>query len=135
MKALSPAAPLHRPEDALCRFASALFAAAGLGPDKADVAARLLVLTDMLGRRTHGLAQCPDKGRPHQSRRISTLRRRHFKIHDIILFENIGAAGLVRKAASLTGEHKGWKPHVLASALKKRGVDYRIDVVPAAPRL
>ena len=34
------------------------FAAAGLDPDKADCLARLLLLTDMMGRRTHGLAQC-----------------------------------------------------------------------------
>src|SRR3954469_17271600 len=59
MNAPSPPAPLRRPEDALRRFASTLFAAAGLDPDKADVVARLLVLTDMLGRKTHGLAQSP----------------------------------------------------------------------------
>ena len=41
------------------RFAAALFAAAGLDSDKGEVVARLLVLTDMLGRKTHGLAQCP----------------------------------------------------------------------------
>lgn len=40
-------------------FASALLGAAGLEPDKARSVARNLVLTDALGRRTHGLAQCP----------------------------------------------------------------------------
>jgi LDH2 family malate/lactate/ureidoglycolate dehydrogenase len=59
MNAHSLPAPLRCPEEALCRFASTLFAAAGLDPDKADIVARLLVLTDMLGRRTHGVAQCP----------------------------------------------------------------------------
>lgn len=41
------------------RFAASLFAAAGLAPDKAVSVARLLVLTDAMGRATHGLAQCP----------------------------------------------------------------------------
>ena len=59
MDAHPPTTPQRRPEDALRQLASALFAAAGLDPEKADVVARLLVLTDMLGRRTHGLAQCP----------------------------------------------------------------------------
>ena len=36
----------------------ALFTAAGLEADKADCMGRLLLLTDMMGRRTHGLAQC-----------------------------------------------------------------------------
>ncbi|MDR3400970.1 MAG: Ldh family oxidoreductase [Chthoniobacter sp.] len=44
--------------DTLTHFAASLFAAAGLGADKAESVARLLVLTDMLGRATHGLAQC-----------------------------------------------------------------------------
>ncbi len=47
-----------RPHDALGRFAAGLFAAAGLEADKADCVARLLLLTDMMGRPTHGLAQC-----------------------------------------------------------------------------
>lgn len=50
---------LRRPEAALRALASALFAAAGLDRDKAQTVARLLVLTDMLGRKTHGLAQVP----------------------------------------------------------------------------
>ena len=40
-------------------FASALFKAAGLDADKATTLAQLLVLTDALGRRTHGLAMAP----------------------------------------------------------------------------
>lgn len=48
----------RRPPEALERFASGLFAAAGMEADKAESMARLLVLTDMMGRRTHGLAQC-----------------------------------------------------------------------------
>ena len=42
--------------DRLERFATALFAAAGMDADKASRVARLLVLTDAMGRRTHGLA-------------------------------------------------------------------------------
>jgi LDH2 family malate/lactate/ureidoglycolate dehydrogenase len=45
--------------DRLTDFATALFAAAGMEHAKADVVGRLLVLTDMLGRRTHGLAMAP----------------------------------------------------------------------------
>ena len=41
------------------RFAASLFAAAGLASDKAAAVSRLLVLTDAMGRGTHGLAQCP----------------------------------------------------------------------------
>ena len=41
------------------RFASALFGAAGMDADKASTVARLLVLTDAMGRRTHGLAMSP----------------------------------------------------------------------------
>lgn len=40
-------------------LAAALFEAAGLDTDKALAVARVLVLTDALGRRTHGLAQAP----------------------------------------------------------------------------
>ncbi len=40
-------------------FARALFAAAGMDADKAATTARLLVLTDAMGRRTHGLAMAP----------------------------------------------------------------------------
>jgi len=42
----------------LTDLASRLYAAAGLDEEKATVTAQLLVLTDMLGRSTHGLAQC-----------------------------------------------------------------------------
>lgn len=40
-------------------FAVALFAAAGMERDKAEMVGRTLVLTDMMGRRTHGLAMIP----------------------------------------------------------------------------
>lgn len=45
--------------DALTRLTGDLLAAAGMEQEKADTVARLLVLTDMLGRRTHGVALCP----------------------------------------------------------------------------
>lgn len=44
---------------ALEDFAQALFVAAGMAPDKARSVSRLLVHTDAMGRRTHGLAQAP----------------------------------------------------------------------------
>jgi len=40
-------------------FAQALFEAAGMDADKAATVAQLLVLTDAMGRRTHGLAMVP----------------------------------------------------------------------------
>jgi L-lactate dehydrogenase len=40
-------------------YAQALFTAAGMDTPKAEVLARLLVLTDAMGRRTHGLAMAP----------------------------------------------------------------------------
>jgi LDH2 family malate/lactate/ureidoglycolate dehydrogenase len=40
-------------------FAQSLFEKAGMEADKAESVARLLVLTDAMGRRTHGLAQAP----------------------------------------------------------------------------
>ncbi len=40
-------------------FAQSLFATAGMEADKAQSVARLLVRTDAMGRRTHGLAQAP----------------------------------------------------------------------------
>jgi LDH2 family malate/lactate/ureidoglycolate dehydrogenase len=43
----------------LTLFATELLAAAGMDDDKARTVARLLVLTDMMGRRTHGLAMVP----------------------------------------------------------------------------
>lgn len=43
----------------LTAFTVALLAAAGMDRDKADTVARLLVLTDTMGRRTHGLAMVP----------------------------------------------------------------------------
>ena len=43
----------------LTRFAAALFNAVGMDADKSETVARLLVLTDTMGRRTHGLAMAP----------------------------------------------------------------------------
>ena len=45
--------------DALTSFAASLLSAAGMDDEKAHTVARLLVLTDMMGRRTHGLAIAP----------------------------------------------------------------------------
>jgi LDH2 family malate/lactate/ureidoglycolate dehydrogenase len=45
--------------DSLDAFACALFRATGMDDEKADAVGRLLVLTDMMGRRTHGLAMSP----------------------------------------------------------------------------
>ena len=50
---------LHYPITALEDFGAALFVAAGMDADKAATVARLLVLTDAMGRRTHGLAMAP----------------------------------------------------------------------------
>jgi L-lactate dehydrogenase len=44
---------------ALETFAAALLMSGGMEEDKANGTARLLVLTDMMGRRTHGLAMLP----------------------------------------------------------------------------
>jgi len=44
---------------AMTDFAVALLRAAGMDEDKASTVARLLVLTDMMGRRTHGMAMAP----------------------------------------------------------------------------
>jgi LDH2 family malate/lactate/ureidoglycolate dehydrogenase len=41
------------------RFAERLYVAAGVDADKASVVARLQVLTDAMGRRTHGVAMAP----------------------------------------------------------------------------
>ena len=43
----------------LTEFTSTLFKATGMDAEKADCVARLLILTDMMGRRTHGLAISP----------------------------------------------------------------------------
>jgi LDH2 family malate/lactate/ureidoglycolate dehydrogenase len=45
--------------DALEAFGTALYVAAGMDADKAAAVARLQVLTDAMGRRTHGLAMAP----------------------------------------------------------------------------
>jgi LDH2 family malate/lactate/ureidoglycolate dehydrogenase len=52
---VSPAVPIARLE----QFAGELLAAAGMEDDKAALTANLLVLTDALGRRTHGLSMLP----------------------------------------------------------------------------
>ena len=49
---------IRRPHDALSKLASDLFIAAGMDADKSGCVADLLLLTDMMGRHTHGLAQC-----------------------------------------------------------------------------
>ena len=43
---------------ALTEFGQSLFQAAGLNQERAESVSRLLVLTDMMGRFTHGMAQC-----------------------------------------------------------------------------
>lgn len=52
-------APVSVALDELADFAGALFRAAGMEADKAQAVARLLVLTDAMGRRTHGMAMAP----------------------------------------------------------------------------
>ena len=59
MSAAVPMAPGHYALDTLTGFASRLLEAAGMDADKAASVARLLVLTDAMGRRTHGLAMAP----------------------------------------------------------------------------
>ena len=49
---------VYRQRD-LAGFASSLFKAAGLKPDRAEIGAAVLVEGDLLGRDTHGLAQLP----------------------------------------------------------------------------
>ncbi|APW39936.1 lactate dehydrogenase [Rhodoferax koreense] len=51
--------PTKLPIAQLTRFATELFCAAGMDADKAATVARYLVLTDTMGRRTHGLAMAP----------------------------------------------------------------------------
>lgn len=53
--AANHSAVFYRTEE-LQRFAAELFVAAGMDADKASTLGRLLVLTDAMGRRTHGLA-------------------------------------------------------------------------------
>ncbi len=50
---------MSHPIAVLEAFARSLFEAAGVDADKAATVARLLVLTDAMGRRTHGLAMAP----------------------------------------------------------------------------
>lgn len=49
----------HFSPQTLTHFASQLLMSAGLPEDKAATVARLLVLTDMMQRHTHGVALCP----------------------------------------------------------------------------
>jgi len=49
----------HYSVEALVSFAASLLTAAGMDDEKAHTVARLLILTDMMGRRTHGLAIVP----------------------------------------------------------------------------
>jgi L-lactate dehydrogenase len=51
--------PRRYPAAELAGFAARLFAAAGMESEKAECMGRILLLTDMMGRQTHGLAQCP----------------------------------------------------------------------------
>ena len=53
------AATPHFSVERLEGFAAELFTAAGMDAPKAATLARLLVLTDAMGRRTHGLAMAP----------------------------------------------------------------------------
>jgi L-lactate dehydrogenase len=55
---MQPPQPIRRPAEALSTLASDLFEAAGMDAEKARCVAQLLLLTDMMGRHTHGLAQC-----------------------------------------------------------------------------
>lgn len=55
----TPVSPAARVDAAaLTDLVRSVFVAAGLDADKAATTARLLVLTDMMGRPTHGVAQC-----------------------------------------------------------------------------
>ena len=45
--------------ESLRKFAASLFIAAGMDADKAAVVADTLVMGDMVGQRTHGMALCP----------------------------------------------------------------------------
>jgi L-lactate dehydrogenase len=58
MTAIQPPMPIHRSHETLTALASNLLNAAGMDADKAICVAELLLLTDMMGRHTHGLAQC-----------------------------------------------------------------------------
>lgn len=51
-------APIRRGAEQLSALARDLLSAAGMDADKAHCVADLLLLTDMMGRHTHGLAQC-----------------------------------------------------------------------------
>jgi L-lactate dehydrogenase len=55
---MSTATPSIAPAN-LETFAGALLAACGMDEEKSRTTARLMVLTDMMGRRTHGLAMLP----------------------------------------------------------------------------
>jgi len=52
-------APIRYPVAPLTKLTANLLASAGMDDRKAESVSRLLVLTDMLGRHTHGVALCP----------------------------------------------------------------------------
>src|SRR6185312_8047040 len=54
-----PATPELFAADSLQQFATALFVAAGLPHERAEIGAAVLVEGDLLDRTTHGLAQLP----------------------------------------------------------------------------
>ncbi|SAK99664.1 dehydrogenase [Caballeronia pedi] len=58
MSTIETAEAIRRSDKALTLLADSLLRAAGLESEKARAVADLLVLTDMMGRSTHGLAQC-----------------------------------------------------------------------------
>jgi LDH2 family malate/lactate/ureidoglycolate dehydrogenase len=58
MSAIPSSQPLRYSPQALSSLAARLLGAAGLEEEKAHCVAELLLLTDMMGRHTHGLAQC-----------------------------------------------------------------------------
>jgi L-lactate dehydrogenase len=64
------------PVGRLQQLVADLLIAAGLDADKAGTVARLLVLTDMLGRPTHGVALCPLYGRSARTGADGPHRRR-----------------------------------------------------------
>jgi LDH2 family malate/lactate/ureidoglycolate dehydrogenase len=58
-KAIMSGAACSFTSSQMTEFAAALFKAAGMEEEKAATVGRLLILTDMMGRRTHGLAMAP----------------------------------------------------------------------------
>lgn len=77
MTAIQPPQPIRRQHDALSTLAARLLTAAGLEADKAGCVAELLLLTDMMGRHTHGLAQCVPYLAELQSGRMTATGEPH----------------------------------------------------------